>query len=78
MQPSAADVERMAAELAPGTSAQRVRELLGDPLVESDLAGGGMTWLYLPADPEQGRDESLSVAFGADGAFARVDRKPID
>lgn len=75
---SSADVERIATQIAVGTPAARVRELLGDPLVESELADGGETWLYVPADAEQRRYESLSVAFDAGGGFVGLQRKPID
>jgi outer membrane protein assembly factor BamE (lipoprotein component of BamABCDE complex) len=75
---SAADVEAVAAQIPAGASTHEVRGLLGDPLVESDLAGGGLTWLYVAADPEHGVHESLSVAFDSAGAFAGLRRKPID
>jgi hypothetical protein len=75
---SAAEIERAAADIAPGTSAERVRELLGEPRVVSELGGGGETWMYLPADPGQGRTESLSVAFDDARRFVRVERKGLD
>jgi hypothetical protein len=78
MSRSAADVERLATQIAVGTPAQSVREVLGDPLVKSELADGGETWLYVPVDTEQGQYESLSVAFDAGGGFVGLQRKPID
>jgi outer membrane protein assembly factor BamE (lipoprotein component of BamABCDE complex) len=75
---SPADLERAAADLAPGTSAERVRELLGEPRAVSELGAGGQTWVYLEADAEAGRYESLSLAFDDAGRFVRVERKAID
>jgi outer membrane protein assembly factor BamE (lipoprotein component of BamABCDE complex) len=73
-----ADLDRAAAELAPGTSAERVRELLGAPRAVSELAEGGQTWVYLEADPEARRYESLSLTFDGAGRFVAVQRKAID
>lgn len=75
---AAADVERIASEVPRGASAQRVRELLGEPLVESELSDGGQTWLYVAADLEHGQGESLSVAFDSGGGFVGLQRKAID
>lgn len=75
---TAAEFERLAAELPPGADPERVRGLLGEPLVISELAGGGQTWLYVPADPARGQWESLSVAFDAAGRLTGLQRKPID
>jgi len=75
--PSRAELARAAAHVAPGTSAEHVRELLGEPRAVSELGGGGQTWVYLEAEPESG-DGSLSVAFDDAGRFVRVERKAID
>ena len=74
---SPADLEQAAADLAPGTSTERVRELLGEPRAMSALGTGGQTWVYLEAEPGEGQD-SLSLAFDEAGRFLRVERKAID
>jgi outer membrane protein assembly factor BamE (lipoprotein component of BamABCDE complex) len=75
---SPAELERAAADIAPGTGAAQVRARLGDPLVESALSDGGQTWLYVKADPDHGQHESLAIAFDARGGFKRVERKAVD
>jgi len=75
---SVEDLVGAAALIHPGSGRPAVRELLGDPLVVSELANGGESWLYVRADPEAGRLESMSVAFDASGGFVALDRKPID
>jgi hypothetical protein len=75
---SPAELERLAVEIPPRASPARVRELLGEPLLVSELADGGETWLYVRAAPEHGRWDSLSVAFAADGGVKRLERKPAD
>ena len=75
---SAAALVEAAALIRPGSDRARVRELLGDPLVVSELASGGESWLYVRADPEVGQLESMSLAFDASGGLTGLDRKPID
>jgi outer membrane protein assembly factor BamE (lipoprotein component of BamABCDE complex) len=75
---SPADLIQVAQMIPPGSERARVRELLGDPLVVSELADGGESWLYVRADPEAGQLESMSVGFDASGGFTRLDRKPLD
>jgi hypothetical protein len=75
---AAADIVKAAAVIRPGSDRARVRELLGDPLVVSELARGGESWLYVRADPQVGQLESVSLSFDASGGFIGLDRKPID
>jgi hypothetical protein len=75
---SPADLVQVGHLIPRGTDRPRMRELLGDPLVVSELADGGEAWLYVRADPGAGRLESMSVSFDASGGFTRFDRKPLD
>lgn len=74
---SPAEFERIAAQVPSGSSPERVRELLGEPLAVSDRADGGQTWLYVQAAPEHDQWESLSVALDASGGFTGLERKPV-
>jgi hypothetical protein len=75
---SPADLVEAAGAVPLGADRARVRELLGDPLVRSELADGGESWLYVRADPDAGQLESMAVTFDASGGFSRFDRKPLD
>jgi hypothetical protein len=75
---SPADLVQVARLIPRGTDRPRMRELLGDPLVVSELAAGGEAWLYVRADPGAGQLESMSVSFDASGGFTQFNRKPID
>jgi hypothetical protein len=75
---AAGDLVDAATLIAPGTDRGLVRAVLGDPLVVSQLAHGGESWLYVRVEPEAGQLESVSLVFDGDGAFARIDRKPVD
>jgi outer membrane protein assembly factor BamE (lipoprotein component of BamABCDE complex) len=72
------ELERRAATIPAGTSKERVRQLLGEPINASQLTDGGETWLYIEADPERDQRESLSAEFDASGGFKRLRRKPLD
>jgi outer membrane protein assembly factor BamE (lipoprotein component of BamABCDE complex) len=68
-----------AAEAIPlGADRERVRASLGEPLVRSELTGGGESWLYVEADPARGQRESLSVGFDEHGRYLGLQRKPLD
>jgi hypothetical protein len=72
------ELARVAATVPAGSSPEQARAALGEPLVISELAAGGETWLYVEADPARGQRESLSVAFDANGAYEGLRRKPLD
>lgn len=73
-----ADLVRAAERIAPGTDPARVRDLLGEPLVVSQLSAGGESWLYVKSDPDRGQFEALFVVFDPAMGFVRIDRKPIE
>ena len=75
---SPADLIQVAHMIPRGSDRARVRELLGDPIVVSELSDGGESWLYVRARPEVGQLESMSVGFDPSGSFTRADRKPLD
>lgn len=73
-----ADLEAAVRQLPASADAARVRALLGEPLVVSQLADGGESWLYVKSDAAKGQGESLSVLLSPQGRFQRLVRKPID
>lgn len=78
MTASADEFERRAASIPVGAPKERVRQLLGEPINTSQLTDGGETWLYLEADPDHDRWESLSAEFDGTGRFEGLRRKPLD
>lgn len=73
-----ADLEAAVHRLPASTDAARVRALLGEPLVVSQLADGGESWLYVKSDAAKGQGESISILLSPQGYFLRLVRKPID
>lgn len=72
------DLEAAVRSLPASADAARVRALLGEPLVVSQLADGGESWLYVKSDAAKGQGESISLLLSPQGRFLRLVRKPID
>lgn len=72
------DLTALAAHIAPGTARDRLRGLLGEPLLVTPLAEGGESWLYVRSDPASEQYESIAALLSPDGRFDRLARKPIE
>jgi len=72
------DLLWLAERIPKGTNADRVKQLLGEPLGAGKLVNGGEIWLYVRIDPGKQQFEALSLLFDRQMRYVGLGTKPVE